>query len=276
MHDPMTVAWSIKSPLKIKSKCFPEGYRNTLITIWHVDPCRDGSDDSCGWFQRARHGDQAVLEKIVKAFEFDWDRTFTCSDDDESDSPSRTYNCGFFAPEGDGAGMPNMSVSAIVLNLFFLAANEYFKCDGGSNWKKSRAFMRRNLYDILILAENPCDSLRDSITRKFGCDTKRDERIRQMAETIYGWILRNEQKWWRHPRFHFHHFKIQIHFLGSLKRFLFSRCAGCKKRFKWGYSPCTNQWDSSGPLWFRSEEGVYHSECHAHHSALISKNEPTN
>ena len=53
MHDPMTVAFEVKYPWRDKSsgttKLFPKGYRRTFITVWHVDPETDGSDDSCGW-----------------------------------------------------------------------------------------------------------------------------------------------------------------------------------------------------------------------------------
>ena len=38
-------------------------------------------------------------------------------------------------------------------------------------------------------------------------------------------------------------------------------CAGCGKGFSWGYCPTSNQWDSGGPRWFRSEQHTYHSEC---------------
>ena len=57
MHDPMTVAFEIKSPLRGRpSKLWPKGYRNSLVTIWHRDPLRFENkicrrdDDSCGWF----------------------------------------------------------------------------------------------------------------------------------------------------------------------------------------------------------------------------------
>lgn len=40
MHDPMTLAFSIR---------LPWGTRRTLLDVWHVDPESDGSDDSCGW-----------------------------------------------------------------------------------------------------------------------------------------------------------------------------------------------------------------------------------
>lgn len=56
MHDPMTVAFEIKSPIRGKpSQWSPKGYRSALVTIWHRDPERRGpdprsyGDDSCGW-----------------------------------------------------------------------------------------------------------------------------------------------------------------------------------------------------------------------------------
>lgn len=44
MHDPMTVAHDIRRPWKDK-----HGWRKPVLTIWHVDPEKDGSDDSCDW-----------------------------------------------------------------------------------------------------------------------------------------------------------------------------------------------------------------------------------
>ena len=72
MHDPATQAFKIN---------FPWGHRGfgnqfywePFITIWHIDPCTDGTDDSCGWFMRARYGDKTMLENIKKDFAFDWD-----------------------------------------------------------------------------------------------------------------------------------------------------------------------------------------------------------
>ncbi len=164
------------------------------ISIWHHDPCKDGTDDSCGYFKRARHGKKEILEKIVSHFDFDWDRTFT------SDS-GQTYKCGLFGPEGDLV----LSPMGITLNLFWMAAFEYFN----HNWNKSKKFCARNVFDILHFAENPTDSLYDSIIQKFGSE-KREERIRSMAVCIYGYILRKDQKWFDHPRFHFWHYRISV------------------------------------------------------------------
>jgi hypothetical protein len=51
MHDPMTVAFQIRYPCRAApTKLFPDGYRHTFLTIWHVDPEKRGNDDSCDWF----------------------------------------------------------------------------------------------------------------------------------------------------------------------------------------------------------------------------------
>lgn len=255
MHDPLTVAFDIRIPIpwKVANTIYRDKRKEWasyhLATIWHKDPEKDGSDDSCGWFKRARHGNKAVLEKIVKRFEWDWDRVFVADE-----GKGRRYFCGYFHPEDEGAGMPNMGVSAIALNLFFIAIGEYFESDGQSNWKKARRWMQNNLFDILMFAENPTDSLRDSITRKWGCDTKRDERIRSMASCIYAWILRRETPWYRHARWHVHHWRIQIHPLQRLWRWLFRRCCRCGKGFGWNECPIGN-WSGTT---------VWHQRCEEH------------
>ena len=59
MHDPMAVAFEIKYPWREKvspamARIYPNGYRDTFITIWHRDPEKGGSDDSCDWFGKRR------------------------------------------------------------------------------------------------------------------------------------------------------------------------------------------------------------------------------
>lgn len=272
MHDPLTLAFTIKSPFRKTSKMFPNGYRNPLIEIWHEDPCRDGSDDSCGWFQRSRHGDKEVLERIVKRFEFDWDRTYSPSredhDEEDGDFKPKTYFCGYFQPDG----MPHLSPIGIVLNLFFLAALEVFKDDR----KRADRFMRGHLFDIMLFTENPTDSLFDGLTRKFerGCGEaqtpqRRTDRIHSMASCIYAWILRAERPWWKHPKWHVHHWRIRIPVLQALRRFLFSRCQKCGGRFKWGETPVSHQWERPRPRafeWLRGERDIEHQ----HHTSAQS------
>lgn len=172
MHDPMTIAHEIKSPFRGKpSKFWPKGYRNSLVTIWHVDPERDGTDDSCGWFMRQRHlsaADRTLAENLI--------------------------------------------------------TNEFNNIKG---WFTG---------------------------------TDDEEKINQVLGT-FACLRRRERPWWKHPRWHFWHWRFQVHPWQAFRRWVFSRCAACGARFPYGYSPTSFQWESKRPRWFRGEEGVYHSEC---------------
>jgi hypothetical protein len=208
MHDPLTVAFEIRYPWKKYGKRgrteFERNYRESFITIWHKDPERDGSDDSCGWFKRARHGSPEVLATIRKSFEFDWDASYG----------------GWFGSDG----RPNFSSSAIALGMFRRAAHDHFE-----DWGKTDRFMRRRLYDILLFAENPTDSLHDFIIGKHGFPD-RERRISAAASMVYGCILRWSLPWWRHPRWHVHHWRLQIHPWQTLRRRFWDKCSRCGKR----------------------------------------------
>lgn len=183
------------------------------FTLWHHDPCnrRGCRDDSCGWFMRASHGDPEMLKKIRRRMDYEFDRVFKSYGDNLQDHerspnavPKRVYYTGLFYPTGG----PNFSVHGIALNLFFTAIHTYFSFD----WKKSRRWMRHNLFDILMFAENPTDSMRDGImgTFRIPCGEKwdREAELDSYASMIYGWILRAERPWYRHPRWHVHHWRL--------------------------------------------------------------------
>jgi len=211
MHDPMTVAFEINIPFTgIKNeKGNYIDYPKTLAVIWHVDPETDGTDDSCGWFMRARHGKEATLEAIKREFKFEYQYLF------------------------DPDGHPLFSAHAITLILFRRAAYEYFESD----WKKTDRYMKANLFDLLWFAENPTDSLYRSITQGYKNQYDADRMADEFANIIYGYLLRSTRPWWKAPRWHIWHWKIQIPIIQHVKRFLFSRCCHCGKGFKYGESP---------------------------------------
>ena len=66
----------------------------------------------------------------------------------------------------------------------------------------------------------------------------------------------------RYGFWHVTHWHWQVMPVQSLKRWLFSRCAGCGKRMPFGYSPISGSWDGPGPMWFKGEPSVWHHECH--------------
>lgn len=237
MHSPETVAFEIYIGKKKKKN---GNYRMPLITIWHNDPEKDGTDDSCGWFMRTRHGDPEMQKKIKSAIDFDFDRTF------KSDGGT-TYYTGYFSPI---SGMPNFSTQGIVLDMFSKASWEFFKY----NRKKHKKWMNENLYDILHFAENTADSLKDEVlgTWRIGCGEpwKRDEALNHYTSVIYSWILRSNRKWYQHPRWHIHHWSIQFHPLRQLKRRYWDKCCECGKRgFK---GSAHSDWNGTK---------TWHSEC---------------
>jgi hypothetical protein len=62
-------------------------------------------------------------------------------------------------------------------------------------------------------------------------------------------------------KWHIHHWHIQVHFAGRLRRFLFERCISCGYRFPWGYAPISHQWDGPKSRWFRISRDSYHHAC---------------
>lgn len=230
MYDPMTVAHEIKSPFKNKG-----GYADSIVTIWHVDPESDGTDDSCGWFLRLRHADKKKFEKIVTDFEFEFKNNYWFTAD----------------------GSPRFSTSAIVLEMYSRAIWNVLPEKKRGNGR--RKFMRKYLYDIIHFAENPTDSLNDYITNEYRYrliehDRKqvepREERIRNLASIIYCDILRKLRPWYKHPKWHIHHWKIQFRPLQRLKRRYWDKCYKCGKRgFK---GAAMGSWDG---------HKMWHQEC---------------
>lgn len=205
MHSPETVAFEIYLGKKQKKN---GRYRTPLITIWHNDPCKDGTDDSCGWFIRERHTNKKVLEEIQKEFDFNY-----------------KHNYWF-----DKEGKQIFSTIGTLMLMYQCAAWKHFKGDR----KKKDVFMRKHCASIINFAENPTDCGGDNITGKFYLSTNSNllspDRFNGMAGMVYTDILRKERKWYQHPKWHFWHWSFQIHPLQQLKRRWWDKCCICGKR----------------------------------------------
>lgn len=59
MHDPSTQAFDIAI------------FKHPILSIWHVDPETDGSDDSCGWFAPRMTEDDLAWAKDLAGDAFD-------------------------------------------------------------------------------------------------------------------------------------------------------------------------------------------------------------
>jgi hypothetical protein len=186
MHNPSTLAFDIYLGRKQKKNGH---YRSPIITIWHEDPETDGTDDSCGWFIRSRHIDPKLLEKVRKEFAFNFEHEYW-------------FNSG---------GYPIFSIPGVVLNMYNTAAWQIFMHLNGDKPDRARhtKFMRKHLFDILYFAENPVDSLNTSINMKYGVEDT-SERIAHFTSVITADIMRKLRPWYKHPRWHVHHWQISL------------------------------------------------------------------
>lgn len=239
MHDPMTLAFSIKRPWPHRFKLGrSRPYWPSIVDIWHVDPERDGSDDSCGWSY------VRVPERIRRELKF----AAGC----EARSPWLLR---------DEAKLPASVVDAerkLAHAILYVAHVCKVRC--------SFARAERLAGDLI---HNQVDNLRSSLCFLPGwhsnCEADRESDREDAAHRLYVTLARilltGARPWWRHPRWHFWHWRVRVLPIQAFKRWAWSRCGKCGGRFSWGYSPVTHQWNGKGPQWFAPEPGVYHSEC---------------
>ncbi len=241
MHDPSTVAFDIKRPWPVRrGEPFmgSRWYWPTWVTIWHLDPEREGSDDSCGWSR----------PKLTKAQVSDLTFFAGCEARDPWVLAER-------AKRPTSAADAEALLRGLILQIG-QRLHAKVSVDEATRW-------------AIRLLHNQVDNLRSSLCYLPGWHSNftedREEYRADAALSLYcciaRFILRERRPWYRHPRWHVHHWRIQVQPLQAFQRWMFSRCAGCGEGFRYGYAPVSGSWDSDGPQWFRSERGVYHSEC---------------
>ena len=227
MHDPMTVAFEIRRPWPTKKD---KTYYPSILTIWHVDPESDGSDDSCDWFGRNLTPAAKALVEEMARWEQDWPYYFT--------APAAVTNPKYPTLRSIGPG----DCMGFVLSIFIAAA-----------WRLERRELSgrdiRNAIHVSVMDG-------DNLQRVFA-DPERPQDAFRFSISAY---LRGRRPWYKHPRWHLHHWRVQWHFGQTLHRYLLSRCAKCGRGFPWGYSPI-GPWNSPKRHWWQGEKGVMHHEC---------------
>jgi hypothetical protein len=182
--------------------------RPLLFAVWHVDPCTDGSDDSCGW-QGGKFAarDLRIVERIVKddlaSPLFSSDRVL-----EEARIANKKYNFLELSPADTIS-----YVSAAWLQIVHIRKHGH------------RALTNRELTEILDLSTNPVDNLRSVLagTRDAG------QRVRRFVHCVMRAYLRLHRPWYRHPRWHVHHWEIDFGPYDKLRKAM-TRCATCGKR----------------------------------------------
>lgn len=225
-----------------------DGYRETFISIWHLDPEKNGSDDSCGWSyvkltrkQRNRLHNAAWSEArtphFLRCMNKTWDGTMV-----EAESLQRgiyVLVCRVLRIQMSWDQISRLASESTHIRDCIKAGSGFCFLPGyHSNNSKDNESDREQYFEGIL-----CSAAR--------------------------LLLTELRPWWKHPKWHFWHWKFQCHPLASFKRWAFSRCCKCHKRFTWGYSPVTNNWDSKGPRWFRGETDVCHSDCNSPKSVCV-------
>lgn len=244
MHDPMTVAWEMCYPWRKdrKSKFNPD-YRAAWLTIWHVDPERDGSDDSCDWFGGRKHrtpAQEKLLEELVN-----WELShpyFTA--ERLYRTQNETTGCLRYIGPGDALALGLTAFSTFAWRL------------------EKRALTPAEIGHVTRVFCNEYDNFQTAFklySRADGGDQERQ--VHSLFHNLLGCYLRMRRPWYRHPRWHMRHWKFQLHPWQTLRRWLFTRCAACGERFPWGGSGVSHQWDSTPPRFMRGERGLHHFDC---------------
>ena len=202
--------------------------------IWHIDPEKRSegqrTDDSCGWFDRRPGGyaeavqylltDETTMEEIARSIATRADMTHM---------GKYTY--------------PRMS-KAETLALCLMVAREletrrWWNGTKGAYqiwWRRTFTDVRKVDDHAIHLALNPLDNLSSQ------------EDPEGFIRTMAACLNRQFRPWWRHPRWHVHHWKINFSLLRNLKRMV-QPCATCGKGLGFGYFPT----ESGG--------GLHHHEC---------------
>jgi hypothetical protein len=253
MHDPMTVAWSIKLPIwhTIETRdnegrlIRKDRYFYELATIWHNDPEKDGSDDSCGWSRPKLTKDQREMVKWLAHDEarYPW---IAAIDAERITDPVRA--------------------ECLVRGAFLLVA----QCMRNRGMSRRQVSVEEATRWAALLVHNGIDNFRSSLCFKSGYHSNwyrspepntpaedlhwRERNAEDFFAAILKYILRERRPWFLHPRWHIHHWSIQIQLFQQLNRWMFSRCSVCRKGFKWGES-VMGSWDGNK---------IWHMQCDQH------------
>jgi hypothetical protein len=123
-------------------------------------------------------------------------------------------------------------------------------------WRKFTAKQQAWLDDII---DNPHDNIRHYLKGKSEYDMKHLVYI-IAAYTRRGFIKR---PWWQVSKWHFWHWRLQVHPLQQFKRHVIARCATCGGRFKKGQSAAAG-----------AGKEIHHTHCYMQrHIAQVATEE---
>lgn len=245
MHDPMTQAFVIRYPWFRRVKFGNGRYHDEFITVWHVDPESDGSDDSCDWSGR----------RGLTPAECDWLQA-------EGESEHQFFFRGILKyddkPDGTmvqndrGERWPGGMVYASAFEVLYgIASIILWRMPRGGTVLHQRALAgwrhRRELAatvpTLLGLVSHPSDNVLAQIGEARACNDAGKKAMGELFVCVARNLRREARPWYKHPRWHLHHWSIRVHPWQNLKNWIARKCHVCGKRFRWGEAPL---YDSRG------------------------------
>jgi hypothetical protein len=197
MHDPMTVAHEIKWPWKNK-----HGHRESIFTIWHVDPESDGTDDSCGYTRpKITDAERAYIERVA------------------GDQFDQLYSRKMAIREGKDYA--NVCYNQDIYGVIYWLWRHFSK--GKIRWQYGKYLSNREMQYVYQLATNPVDNFQ-------GYKNNTLKEFEDFVFMVYGAYKAFKRPWYRHPRWHIHHWKIQFRPWQNFRRRYFDKCCICGKR----------------------------------------------
>jgi hypothetical protein len=212
--------------------------------IWHIDPERRGTgnrtDDSCGWFDRTAGDYTDALAYVLKDQTTMHEVRLALARREPMPYPfyegiSERHMTGLRLPAGEALALTLMVTRELELRRWWNGQDGKSGAHG-AGWR--RVFMRRRdvTDEAHSLALNPLDNL-SSV-----------EEPQRYVHLIAAALNRRFRPWWRHPRWHLHHWRVNFDLARNVRR-IFQRCGTCGKGLGFGVSPLSDA------------GGLHHLEC---------------
>ncbi len=219
MHDPMSVAHEIRFPW-FRTVKFGNGgawrYWVPFITIWHNDPERDGSDNSCDWCGWKPEPSESVERELRSMASWEEKYPFYFN---------RTMG------PADAAALVYCFWQTIAWRTNYTTSWWKRLLDPQRRRKIPRSFFMRavsycanetdNILMIFQVEPNAVfpreDVDRDGIHRVSKPSLDAEASYRKFRR-LWQFLMSERRPWWRHPKWHIHHWSLQIHPWQAFKR----------------------------------------------------------
>lgn len=184
------------------------------VDIWHVDPERptegQRTDDSCKWFDRTPGEYATALREFINDTSDMHDVRLTLNR--RKHAPMAFYD-GISKPNTDAdraPGYPRLSQADTLAVVLMIART----MERSRWWRARRAapMMLRPLVRIRNVSDVATDLALSSVDNLSSVETPES-----LARLIAAALNRHFKPWWRHPRWHLHHWKINVALLQRLR-----------------------------------------------------------